>query len=137
MSEPIELTTIRNLASELETALHGVDRNLLYYFNKEGFITDDVCDDVLNPRSVLREGEKAGELVRAIKNRVKQEPHKYHLLVDHLMSVGKCYYPIVRKLKEEFKKFEGMNCHSCQSCRISLENHRDLYLSRDLLQLSR
>ena len=108
MPEPIELTTIRNLANELETALQGVDRKLVHYLNRQGFIGDDECDDVfLNPRSTLRESEKAGELVKAIKKRVKQEPRDYHSLVNHLKEGGSRFQPIVEKLDKEFARLEG------------------------------
>ena len=110
MSEPIELTTIRNLAPELETALLGVDRSLVHYLNREGFVEDDVCDDVLNPRSTLRESEKAGELVKAIRKRVKQEPQNFHMLLNHLKECGTRYQPIMKKLDKEFEQLKGTKC---------------------------
>ena len=111
MSESTELTTIRNLALELETALQGVDRSLVYYLNRQSFINDAVCSDVLDPRSMLNEVQKAGELVKAIKKRVTQEPRDYHKLLDHLKEYNtRTYQPIVEKLDNEHQRLEGTGC---------------------------
>ena len=90
----VELCTI-----QLETALLGLERDLVHFLFQNGFISDDVRDKVLNPVSVLSEAEKAGEVVRWIKNRIKQDPTNYHVLMGKLQQCGKRYQPIINRLE--------------------------------------
>lgn len=94
-----ELKTVRQCTSELETALMGCDRELVHFLEMEGFISSGVRDEILNPRSILTEAQKAVELVRWIRNRVDQESGSFHILVNHLKKSGKFYRPIVEKLE--------------------------------------
>ena len=88
----------------LETALKGLDRNMVDFLYQNGFITDDVCDQVLNPVTSLSDVDKAYELVKAIKNRVKQDKESYLVLVDCLTQGGVLYQPVVKILAEEYQR---------------------------------
>ena len=88
----------------LETALKGLDRNMVDFLVQKGFITDDVCDQVLNRVTLLSAADKAYELVKWIKNRVKQDKGSYFVLVGGLTQGGVLYQPIVTTLAEEYQK---------------------------------
>ena len=62
-----EFLTVVHCSCSLETALKD-DRDIVYYLQREGFITADMCDQVLNPRSLLIAAEKAGQLVAKIRD---------------------------------------------------------------------
>lgn len=98
MSDYPELETVRKYTSHLETALKGLDRKLVHFLRDEGFITDEVHDDVLNPRSMLTEAQRAGELVKWIRNRVKLDPSSFHVLLHCFKQSGSLYEPTVDKL---------------------------------------
>lgn len=104
MSDSLELRTIQKCTSLLETALMGQDRELVHFLKEEGIITACVHDTILNPVSLLSEAEKAGELLRWIENRVKQDPPSFHALVRHFKQAhsGNLYQPIVRKLEAKY-----------------------------------
>ena len=80
----------------------GLERDLVHFLTKEGFIVNAVRDKVLDPCSSLDDAEKAGELVKRIKNRVKQDPQSYHDLICRLKEGGNHYRPIVKALEEEY-----------------------------------
>lgn len=102
MSDSPELVTIERCTSQLETALMGHDRELLHYLREEGIITGSIHDTILNPASLLSEAEKAGELVKWIGNRVKQDSQSFHLLVRHFKQAGNLYQPILNKLEAKY-----------------------------------
>ena len=64
MSDSPELKAVRRCTSHLETALKGFDRELVHFLKGEGFFTEEVHDDLLNPRSMLTDAQRAGELVK-------------------------------------------------------------------------
>ena len=97
-----ELRTLRACTPQLETALKRLDRSLVHFLNQEGFLDDDATDKILNPVTLLTEGEKAWELVKWIKHRVKEDPHSYHVLLQRLKESGSLYRPIVGILEAEF-----------------------------------
>ena len=90
----VELCTI-----QLETALLGLERDLVHFLCQYSFISGKVRDKVLNPVSVLSEEEKAGEVVRWIKNRIKEDPASYHVLMVKLQQCGNRYQPIINRLE--------------------------------------
>lgn len=104
MSTSAELRTLEKCTPQLETALKGLERNLVHFLKDECFILDDVRDCILDARSILDKAEKAGELVKWIKNRVKLDPESYHILVNRFKQGGNLYRPIVRKLEEEYRR---------------------------------
>ncbi len=89
-------------ANELETALRSIEREIVHFLHREGFITQEVHDDVLNPRSLLTDDQKAGVLVTGIRNRVELSAGSYHTLLNHLRQRGKHYASIVGILDEEY-----------------------------------
>lgn len=105
MSESLEYKTIVSCAKQLEIAFSSLDRNLVHFLNQEGFITQEVCDDILNPRSTLTNREKAGELVTGIRKKVELSAPKYHSFLNYLCQRGKQYEDIVnilaKRLSEE------------------------------------
>jgi len=101
MSESPELKAIKKCAPNLERALKGLDRDLVHFLNDEGFISDEVLNKVLNPVSVWSEDDKATELVKWIRNRVKQDPASFHTLLAWFKARGKYYEPIMMALEAE------------------------------------
>ena len=132
MSDSPELEAVRKCTSHLETALKVLDREFVHFLRDEGFITDNVHDDILTPRSMLTEAERAGELVKWIKNRVKQDPKSFHLLLQHFRRRGALYKPIVNELSAEYltimatsEDFGGVQ-HSSPSCPFQLTHEPKL-----------
>ena len=103
-SDSPELRTLKECTPQLETAMKRLDRGLVHFLNQKHFIKDDVADMVLNPRSMLTEADKAWELVRWTKNRVKEDPPSYHVLLERLKQSGNLYKPIVKILETEYAK---------------------------------
>ena len=103
-SDSPDLRTLKACTPQLETALKGLDSGLVHFLNQEGFISDHVVDDVLNPQSMLTEADKAGELVKWIKNRVKKDPPSYHELLERLKQSDNLYKPIVKILEAEYAR---------------------------------
>jgi hypothetical protein len=97
----VELSTLENCTTLLETALVGPERELVHFLKQENFISDDVRNKILNPVSVLGEEDKAGEWIRL---RVKQDHTSYHKFVEGLKRFGGRYQPIVCTLEGEFMK---------------------------------
>ena len=88
----------------LEIALKGLDRNMVDFLYQNGFITDDVCDQVLNRVTLLSAADKAHELVKGIKNRVDLDKKSYFVLIDGLTQGGVLYQPVVNILTEEYQR---------------------------------
>ena len=103
MSDSPELETVRKCTSHLETALKVLDRELVHFLRDEGFFSSDVHDEILIPRSMLTEAERAGELVKWIGNWIKQDPKSFHILLHHFKQRGVLYAPIVEKLKTQYR----------------------------------
>jgi endonuclease III-like uncharacterized protein len=100
----VELSTLENCTTLLETALVGPERELVHFLKQENFISDDVRNKILNPVSVLGEEDKAGELVKWIRLRVKQDRTSYRKFVEGLKRFGGRYHPIVCTLEGEFMR---------------------------------
>ena len=94
-----EFMTVEHCTVSLETALSDLERDMVHFLCLNDFISDDVRDKVLNPVSVLSEGEKAGEVVKWIKKKVMQDPGSYHVLMRKLQQGGRRYQPIISKLE--------------------------------------
>ena len=99
-----ELRTLDNCTTQLETALKGLDRELVHFLKQEGFFEDDVATKLQNPETLLTNQQKVWELVRWIKHRVKQHPPSYQVLLERLRHGGKHYAPIVGILEAEYSK---------------------------------
>lgn len=100
--ETIEYKTVVNCSKFLETALDS-DRDVVYFLNCEGFITQDVCDEVLKP-SMWTGAQKAGLLVTGIRNKVSLSPQHYSKFVDYLRGDRSKYGGIVDLLDREYQK---------------------------------
>ena len=110
MSSTPELRTIENCAPKMEIAFKGSDRNLVHNLKKEGFFQEALCEDVLNPRSMLTEREKAGKMVEAVRDAVYLSKKKFHTLLAILrQGENAAYYgSIVDSLTEEFVGLGGV-----------------------------
>lgn len=107
MPPDIELKTLENCVESLELALSRLERGVVYFLNREGFINESIQDRVLDPRSLLDEKEKAGELVKEIRKRVKQDSQSYYTFLNELKRYGKLYQPAVNTLEAEYAKLQG------------------------------
>ena len=105
MAESKEFETVLCCSLKLETALKD-DRDVVYYLNKEGFITSDLCDQILNGASWTA-AEKAGRLVAKIRDKIKLESQKYHKLMDYFRQNTRQYGSIVDTLNTEYSRLEG------------------------------
>ena len=103
-SDSPELRTLKACTPQLETALKGLDSGLVHFLNHNNFITDNVMDKVRNPVTMLTEDDKAWELVKWIKNKVKQDPPSYHVLLGRLKQSGSLYKSIVKILEAEYAR---------------------------------
>ena len=101
MADSREFLTVLHCSKSLETALQG-DRDVVYFLHREGFISGEMCDDILNPRSLLTAAEKAGQLVTRIRNRVELSAEEYHKLVEHLGQNRRKYGSIMDILDKEY-----------------------------------
>ena len=100
----MEFKTVKKCTVALETALEGLERSMVDFLNQNGFINDASCDQVLNPMAMLSPANKAHELVKGIKNRVKLDKGSYFVLVGGLTQGGVLYQPIVDILAVEYQK---------------------------------
>ncbi len=78
-----EYITIVKCTDKLENALQ-YDRDIAHFLFENGFICKDVYEDVLNPKSMLSVGDKAGLLVSGIRKKVELNPQNYMKLIKHL-----------------------------------------------------
>ena len=76
----------------------------MHFLHNEGFITQEVHDDVLNPRSMLSSHQKAGQLVTGIRNKVELSAQSYFILLDYLRLGGNQYENIVSILDNEYRR---------------------------------
>ena len=103
MESSLEYRAITNCARYLEIALQS-DRDIVHFLNLEGFITQEVCDDVLNPRPRLTERQNAGQLVTGIRNAVLLSPRHYSTLLSYFRADRARYGGIVDILDREYHK---------------------------------
>ena len=89
-------------AKQLETAFRS-DRDIAHFLRQEEFITEEVYNDVSNPR-LLGEYQKARELVTGIRNKVELSAQNYYTILNHLRQGGKKYRSIVSILDEEYSR---------------------------------
>ena len=117
MSDTIELKTVQKCMPLLELALKTPERPLVFFLETEGFIGQECCDEVLSPRSTWSVVEKAGELVKRIRDRISEDSTSYQKLLKYLRSKEALYAPIVKRLDEEYSEQERKGTYSlCMSC---------------------
>ena len=134
MCDSPELKTIKKCAPDLETTLSGLEREFIHFLAQEGFISDQVSGDVLDPRSILTDEQKAGLLVQGIKRRVQLDANSYHILLEHFKNGGNLYKPIVRKLEQAYSEIIHRNGQSTP-CGSQSHAGQGKYYSLHRLQL--
>ena len=102
MARSLEYRTVLSAISSLEIALSLFSREAVHFLLEEGFITQEVHDDVLDPRSILNCDQKAGKLVTGIRNKVKLYPQSYYTLINHLRQSGRECEGIVNILDSKY-----------------------------------
>ena len=98
-----EYLTVINCTSKLELALKD-KRNIVHFLECKNFISREVHDDVLNPKSTLTLVEKVGRLVEKIKDKVQLDSKNYYVFVNELRSNIRTYGEIIEVLDSEFNK---------------------------------
>lgn len=101
-----EFSTIVNCDRKLEIALKS-DREIAKFLLQQGFITQELYDDINDPRSNLTDAQKARMLVTAIRDRVELNPRNYHILVDYLCQNRIRYGDIIDILHGEYNACTG------------------------------
>ena len=81
------------------------DSDLAHHLNKEGYLKDDDYDDVINPKTNAMRKEKASILVAGIKNKVEQNPQRYHEFLKHLRLSPRKYGDVVDVLDKHFVEY--------------------------------
>ncbi len=109
-----EYKTIVRCCIQFATTLHS-DRDIPHYLHAEGFLTKDIYDDVINPRCMLSESDKACELVSGIRRRVEQFPTNFHKLLSYLRKQDGKYDDILKLLEETYSATELPSEASCDS----------------------
>ena len=97
----LEYSAVLKCASQLETALRS-DRDITHYLFKEGFISEGVYEDVLDPRSTLSAADKAGLLVTGIRQKVKINSQYYSKLMRYFSENKDKYVDIIQTLKDSY-----------------------------------
>ena len=124
MSTSPELQTLETCTPHLKVVLKNSYRDLVDFLSQEGFIRNEVREDVQNPRSVLTDRAKAVILLEAIKDAVALDKDKYHHLVDYFGRSGAYFESIVKRLTEEYRFREADEPTSPQGdttgCRIDI-----------------
>lgn len=104
-----EYRTIVSCINHLEIALKSPERTLVNFLHHNGFISEEIHHDVLNPRTMLTDHQKAGQLVDRIKTQVKLSPQKFHEFINFLHDNGKQYKSLVTILSNEYNLQEQGN----------------------------
>lgn len=112
MARSLEFRTVLSAISSLETALSLFSRDTVHFLLEEGFITQEVHDDVLDPKSMLNRDDKAGKLVTGIRNKVKLHPQRYYTLINHLRQSGRECEGIVNILDSKYAQHAEGNSMS-------------------------
>jgi hypothetical protein len=90
---------------------HLLDKDLIHFQRDNGFITDEVHDEILNPQSMWTEAQKAREMAKWITKRVKLDPESFHTLLSHFKHSGVRYLPIAKTLEDEYKSLKSNPGH--------------------------
>lgn len=102
MSQTMESRTIKKCTGQLVTALKQDIKESSHYLFKEGFISEDLYEEVLNPKSMMSDADKATKLMLQIRNCVDLESSKYHKLVNHWRQDKGLHDGIVQILDSEY-----------------------------------
>ena len=96
-----EYDTISKCTSQLVTALGRDIAKISHYLFKERFISDELFGEVLEPKSLMSDADKANKLMLQILNCVKLDSSKYYKLLNHWRQ-DKSYDDIVQILDSEY-----------------------------------
>ena len=121
MTSP-EHTTILNCASQLENALQSNIREVAHHLVKEGFISEEVYDDVIDPRSMLSAAAKAGMLVTGIRQKVKANSQHYEELMSYFRQYQDKYVDIIKILDDSYSASLVLNS-APPTATVSNEQH--------------
>ena len=124
MAESKECATLVKHIKELEIALSS-DTDILHFLNKEGFIKDNVYDEVRDPKSTMSPAEKSYKVVNAIRNKVKLNPQSYHKLLHHFRQDRRSYGDIANILDNEFAGNESAPQMSVALLHLPVTNSPD------------
>ena len=81
-------------------------RSFALFFIQNDFISQSDYDEVLNPKSVLTNDQKAEKLLLGLRNEVEMESAKYHQFTNQLRKNPK-YGNIVELLDKTFQSLGG------------------------------
>ena len=98
-----EYLTLINCTRVLELALKD-KRDIVHFLECKNFISREIHDDVLNPRSTLTSVEKVGRLVEKIKDKVQLDSKNYYVFMNELRSNIRIYGEIIEIMDSEFNK---------------------------------
>ena len=97
-----EYITVLRCIEELEIAL-GTDVNIAIFLFQKGFISEKVYDNVRDPTANLFIRDKANYLMSGIKDSIRLNPQKYHVLLSYFHQNGVQYDDIKQVLDSEFE----------------------------------
>lgn len=104
---PPELETLKKCDTHLISTLDGnIDRALVNFLAQQGFIKEDLRQEIIEPISSLNPKEKAGKLVEGIRNAVSLDSKKYHILISYFEGGGAYYEAIVEIMTKQFKELK-------------------------------
>ena len=104
MSDSVESNVLLRSTSLLERAFES-ESDLAHHLNKEGYLKDDDYDDVINPKTMLSRKENASILAGGIKNKVEQNPQRYHEFLKDLRLSPRKYGDVVDLLDKHFGEY--------------------------------
>ena len=91
----LEYTTLGKCVTQLESALRSDYDEFARYFFGEGFIAEELYEEVLDPKSPFSNAEKTTKLVLQLMRKVKLDPKSYYKFINHLRQDERRYRDIV------------------------------------------
>ena len=101
--ESLEYVTLVRCTKQLEIALKD-KRDIVHFLECNKFISRDVHEETLDPKSSLNIVDKSGRLVERIKDKIQLNPQNYYLFLNELKSNSHTYGDIIEILDSEFQK---------------------------------
>ena len=104
----LEYTTLEKCNDQLKTSLGSDFTKLASYIFGEGFINEELYEEVVEPRSINSGDDRANKLMLQIMSQVELEPSNYYKLINHLRHDKKKYTDIINLLDVTYF---GLPCH--------------------------
>ena len=101
--ESLEYITLVRCTKQLEIALKD-KRDIVHFLECNKFISREVHEETLDPKSSLNKVDKSGRLVEKIKDKVQLNPKTYYLFLNELKSYPRTYGDIIEILDSEFQR---------------------------------